>query len=437
MSFPTKTSLAISRRSLLHAPLAAGIGTLISSPFISRAARADVTNLRLYWWGSQDRARRTFAVAELYRQRVQDLTIIGEPTGEDYWPKLATQIVGRNMPDVFQLEPSTIADYSRRGACAPLDPYMGKQLEIDAFGKNIVDLCRVDGKVWGVGLGLNSFAMAYDLDVFTKAGITPPTEKTTWAEYADLAVALTKAVGKEGYWGAPYGARYFYAFDVWLQQHGKGVYGSDGHGVGFTVDEAKEWYSYWEELRKRGGCVSADVQALDQNLIESNALTLGKAATGFVYSNQLIGYQSLSKNKLALTTYPQRGGGAPSGHYYRPALIWSIGVTSKNKEAAAGFINFFVNDQQAGKILGVERGVPLSPAVREVILPLLNETEQATVKYVSMLADKVMPYPPPAPKGANEFDRSVMRPVTDQLAFGKLSIAEAAQRLVSDGNRVL
>jgi len=224
---------------------------------------------------------------------------------------------------------------------------------------------------------------------------------------------------------------------VWLHQRNKGVYGNDGHGVGFNVDEAKEWFSYWEELRKAGGCVSADVQALDQNLIESNALTLGKAATGLVYSNQLIGYQSLSKNKLALTTYPQMGGGAPSGHYLRPALIWSVGISSRNKEAAASFIDFFVNDLEAGKILGVERGVPLSPAVREAILPLLNETEQATVKYVNMLVDRAMPYPPPAPKGANEFDRTVMRPVTDELAFGKLSVADAAARLVNDGNRVL
>jgi multiple sugar transport system substrate-binding protein len=428
---------AISRRSMLRSVVLAGSGMVAARPWIGRALAGDITNLRVYWWGSQDRARRTMAVSDLYRQHVPDLAITGEPTGEDYWPKLATQIVGRNMPDVFQLEPSTIADYSRRGACTPLDPYLGKEIAIDAFGANVVDLCRVDGKVWGVGLGLNSFAMIYDQDVFAQAGITPPGEKTTWAQYADLAVALTKAVGKPGYWGAPYGARYFYGFDVWLQQRGKGVYGRDGHGVGFSADDAKEWYSYWEDLRGRGGCVAADVQALDTNIIETNALTLGKAATGLVYSNQLIGYQSLIKSKLALTTYPQMGGGAPSGHYYRPALIWSIGISSKHKEAAAGFINFFVNDLEAGKILGVERGVPLSPRVRAEILPLLNETERATVNYVNMLADKVMPYPPPAPKGANEFDRSVMRPVTDQLAFGKLTIAEASQRLVEDGNRVL
>ena len=428
---------SVSRRTLLKLSLAAGAGGLALSRGTGAARAADAVNLRMYWWGSQDRARRTLAVADLYQAQMPNVKIGGETTGADYFSKLATMMVGRNIPDVFQLEPSTIADYSRRGACAPLDEFMGKQLNIDAFGKNMVDLCRVDGKVWGVALGLNSFAMAYDKTMFDKAGVKPPDEKTTWAEYADTAVEVTKKLGQENYFGAPYGARYFYAFEVWLRQRGKGVYAADGNKVGFNADDAREWYTYWEDLRKRGGCVPADVQALDQNQIDSNALALGKSASGFVYSNQLVGYQLLTKNKLALTTYPQKGGGAPSGHYYRPALIWSVAATSKNKDTAAAFIDFFVNDAKAGEVLGVERGVPMSPKIRTAILPNLNETEQASVNYVNMLADKVIAYPPPAPKGANEFDRAVMRMVTDQLAFGRISIAEASQKLVDEGNRVL
>jgi multiple sugar transport system substrate-binding protein len=127
----------------------------------------------------------------------------------------------------------------------------------------------------------------------------------------------------------------------------------------------------------------------------------------------------------------------PSGHYYRPALIWGIGATSKNPEIAAAYINFFVNDPKAGEILGVERGVPMSQGIREAILPSLNEVEKATVKYVNLLADKVIPYPPPAPKGSTEFDHTAMRPTADQLAFGKLTVAQAAQRLYDEGNRIL
>ena len=75
--------------------------------------------------------------------------------------------------------------------------------------------------------------------------------------------------------------------------------------------------------------------------------------------------------------------------------------------------------------------------MNNAVWAMLNETEQASVNYVNMLADKVIAYPPPAPKGANEFDRAVMRMVTDQLAFGRISIAEASQKLVDEGNRIL
>jgi multiple sugar transport system substrate-binding protein len=46
-------------------------------------------------------------------------------------------------------------------------------------------------------------------------------------------------------------------------------------------------------------------------------------------------------------------------------------------------------------------------------------------------------YPAPVPLGAGEFDHRVMRPIADQLGFGKITIAEAAARLVSEGKRVI
>ncbi|AVA23477.1 sugar ABC transporter substrate-binding protein [Rhizobium sp. NXC24] len=403
----------------------------------SLPAFADTTQLRAMWWGSPDRGKRTVAVAELFHSKNPDISVVGESiSGDGYWAKLATGMASQTIADVFQLEPSTISDYSKRGACMPLDQFVPSTLNVDSFGKDVLKLTTVDGKLYGVGLGLNSFAMFYDEDVFKKAGLTPPGPTTTWAEYADLAVELTKAAGKRAYWGGPYGARYNYVLDAWLRQRGKSLYSEDG-GLGFGVDDAKEWYSYWEDLRQRGGTVSPDVQTLDQNTIESNCLAQGKSAIGMAYSNQLVGYQLVVKSKLAITMLPREEKDGPSGHYYRPALIWSVGSSSKNGEAAAKFINFFVNDLDAGKVLGVERGVPMSPAVRAAILPTLNPVEQQTVKYVELLKDQVGAYPAPAPLGSGEFDQNVMRPVADQLAFGKITVAEAAQKLVEEGKTKL
>jgi multiple sugar transport system substrate-binding protein len=424
----------LDRRTLLKSALALGGAAAINAPGMSWA-QGEAARLRCTWWGSPDRARRTTDVGKLFTERT-GIEIAGEPVGADYWAKIGTQMAGRNIADVFQLEPSSLADYAGRGAAKPMDEFVGKQLDISSFGEKMVDLCRANGKIYGVALGLNSFSLFYDQTVFEKAGIKPPTHETTWKEFADMAVELTKASGRPDYWGAPYGARYHYVFDVWLRQRGKRLYTEDAK-LGFTVDDAKEWFTYWEDLRKRNGCVPADVQTLDQNQIERNSLALGKSAMGLTYSNQLIGYQLLTKNKLGITMVPSSGPGTKSGHYYRPALIWSIGSTTKNPDKAAAFISFFVNDVEAGKILGVERGVPMSPKVREAILPSLNDVERATVDYVNLLADKVSDYPPPVPIGAVEFDNNVMRKVADQVAFGQMSIADAAQRILEDGNAVL
>jgi len=133
------------------------------------------------WWGPPDRGKRTVAVAELFHSKNPDLSVIGESiSGDGYWTKLATGMASQNIADFFQLEPSTISDYSKRGACMPLDQFVPSTLNIDNFGKDVLKLTTVDNKLYGVGLGLNSFAMFYDEDMFKKTGLTPPGPTTTW-----------------------------------------------------------------------------------------------------------------------------------------------------------------------------------------------------------------------------------------------------------------
>jgi multiple sugar transport system substrate-binding protein len=41
---------------------------------------------------------------------------------------------------------------------------------------------------------------------------------------------------------------------------------------------------------------------------------------------------------------------------------------------------------------------------------------------MSSFMDQMVDYRPPAPLGSTEFDHKVMRPIADQLAFGKVTI---------------
>lgn len=168
-------SAAIGRRSVLAGAL--GVAGAAALP---AALRAESVRLRVVWWGNDDRTRRTLEVLKLYQAKAQGAELVGEVSNAEYFPKLATQLVGRSAPDIFQLEPGSFADFVQRGATLPLDDLMPQPIDTAGVGRDLLDLCALDGKVWGIPHGLNSFALMYDTAVFQAAGIAPPDEKTSW-----------------------------------------------------------------------------------------------------------------------------------------------------------------------------------------------------------------------------------------------------------------
>ncbi|MDP9629354.1 UNVERIFIED_ORG: multiple sugar transport system substrate-binding protein [Ensifer adhaerens] len=425
----------INRRELLRNGLLLG-GAAAFSQLPLRTAFADSATMRLYWWGTPARAERTLGVARLFEAANPDVKINGEVGGNDYWSKLTTMLVGGNAPDIFQLEPGRFADYARRNTTLPLNDFLGKSIRTDKLAPGVLELGTVDGKVAGMPLSLNAFALFYDTEAFKQAGLNPPGAATTWDEFAKLCVELTKAIDRKNVWAVGNASRYTYAFDAFLNQRGKRLYDEDGK-IGFDVNDAKDWYGYWESLAKNGGCVSAEVQSMDQIQVDSNPLATGKAAMAIAFSNQLLGYQSAVKNPLGITTLPVTDPSGPSGLFYRPGLHFGIASTCENPELAARFIDFFVNDMAAGKVLGVERGVPVNTDVKGAVVPLIDDVSKRTVDYISSIAGRVGAYPPPVPVGASEFDTRAFRPLADKVAFGQVTPAEAADQLVAEGGRIL
>lgn len=424
----------LNRRAFLRSAAVLGAGSAFATLPAFRAAAEET--MRLYWWGTPNRAERTLGVARLFEAAHAGLKINGEVGGNDYWAKLTTMISGGNAPDIFQLEPSRFADYSRRDTALALNDYLGKTIRTDKLAPGVLELGTVDGKVTGMPMSLNAFAMFYDTEAFKAAGITPPSEKTTWDEFAKMCIDLTKAMGKKNVWAVANCARYSYALQAFVEQRGKKLYSAEG-GIGFDLADATDWYGYWDSLTKAGGCVSAEVQAQDKLLVDSNPLTTGHSVITIAFSNQLPAYQAVAKSPLAITSLPVAAPDGPSGLFYRPGLHWSIASTAKNPERAAQFIDFFINDLEAGKLLGVERGVPVNVDVKQAVVPLIDATPKLTVDYISSIEGRVGAYPPPVPLGASEFDERALRPIADKLAFGQLTPAEAGEELVAAAAKIL
>ena len=166
--------------------------------------------------------------------------------------------------------------------------------------------------------------------------------------------------------------------DPVVVQRGKALYTADGK-LGWDADDLIAWFKLWSDLRAAKVCVGPDDQALDATAaIDTTMITLGKAATTFANSNQLVAFQAINKDKITIANFPRIATDAPGGHYRKPSMFFSIGGTSAQKEAAAKFLSFFVNDQDASKVLGVERGIPCSKAVREATMMSLPSNCQST-----------------------------------------------------------
>ena len=424
MNYPTNC------RTLLAATVA-----LVSLGGRIRAA-AEEKRLRIYWWGSKDRAERTFKVNDLYTAAHPGVTLSGETLGwGDYWARLATQAAGRNAPDIIQMDYRYIFEYARRGALLPLDEYVPKVLAIDDFGKDAIDSGRVDGKIYGVSLGLNSTALLYSKTAYDAAGLKPPTHETTWAQFAALSAQLSKANANKGYWGSMDGGGVEPALEVWVRQRGKALYTQDGK-LGFDEKDATEWFAYWDDMRQRGACVPPDVQALDHASNETAMLSQGKAATAFEHSNLLVAYQALNKHTLSMTMYPQGEAGSKPGPYLKPSQMLSVYALTKMPEEAVQVVDFFVEDPRAARVLSTERGVPASTGMRALIAPELNELDRQSVDFVSLISGRVGPLPPPPPNGAGEIQQ-MLRRVNEEVGFRKLTTMAAGKQFISEASSIL
>jgi multiple sugar transport system substrate-binding protein len=413
--------------SALVAAMTAGI-----SPVLAQSTR-----LRQLFWGGQARADRTNGVNALYTASTGNDVESSFQGWGDYWPKLATETAGGNAPDIVQMDYRFIVEYASRNAIAPLDEFLGGALNLDDFDADQLEGGKVNGQLYGVSLGANSVAQLVNLTAFEEAGIEPPNRDTTYDDIRAMGEAFKAANIRGGIKVIADGSGSEPMLDNWLRQKGVALYTADGK-LGFGEAEAIEWFTMWSQMRADGICVDAETQALDTNgPLENTMVVLGKAAMMPSNSNQLVAFQTLVQDDLTISSYPRIAPGVGGGHYRKPSMFFSVGGSSANKEAAAAYLSFFVNDPEAGKVLGVERGIPCVGAVRDVVAPTLGEKDQVALEFVANLGDLLGPLPPPPPAAAGEIDVSLLRVLSQEVAFGARSAEDAGSFFVTEAAAIL
>jgi hypothetical protein len=156
-------------------------------------------DLRMAWWGSQDRHDRTIKAIELYESLHPNVKIEYEYYSfDDYFTKLKTLVASDQVWDIFQLG-GNFPMYMDK--IYPLDDYIASGVvDVSGIGDaNLKTTQDTEGHQLGISNGLNSYGIAYDPDMFAEAGVAEPTDTWTWDDYANAANTIhdkSKSIGK-------------------------------------------------------------------------------------------------------------------------------------------------------------------------------------------------------------------------------------------------
>lgn len=391
--------------------------------------------MRVTWWGSQTRHDVTQEAIKLFEERNPHIKIEAEFSAWDgYWERLAAQIAGNNLSDVFQQDYQYLQQYADNDVMFDLTPYMGSGIDTTYIDENTIKGGEIDGKVYAISLGLNSQTVVWDPELFEQAGVDPPPERWTWEEYTEKCIELHEKLGIYG--DEHFASSYYHGLNLWLRQHGYSVYAEDGSGLGYDNDELfADYFMMDYELTQAGVVAPPDIRDEITNVENQLIVTQRAAMLGALGgSNQLAALDNASGRNLKLASLPYLEG-EKSGQFLKPSQFFSVYSGTSIPDEAVAFIDFITNDIDANMILKGERGVPISSQIREELAPTLDATQQEIFRYIDEVSTFAHPIGKPEPPAHAELDQ-ILKNIRFEIVSGAITPMEGAEKFRSEAERV-
>jgi oligogalacturonide transport system substrate-binding protein len=401
--------------------LAAGCGTT------QTANQTKQVNLRFLWWGGDARHKATLDAINKYQQLHPNVKIEAEYGGYDgYFQKLTTQFAGGTAPDIMQIDPPWLYDFSKQGE------FFVDLNKVDLIDKSIFDKKFLDeqgsweGKLQGLPTGVIAEELfIFNQDFFAKHNIDPNTQ-WTWDKLIEVGERVHKENGND-YLLHTVTDHIQALLTAYMEQKTGGTLVNDDFTIGFDEKLATEAFGYLNSLLDKGVLRPLAETTAGAAVDESLKWQGGQSGMMMDASSTIPKIEGNSKFKVGVATIPIAPGAKNTGIEIRPAQLLSINAKSKNVEEAAKFVNWFFTDKDAIATLKDTRGVPSTTVAMKqlseskLISPLVTKATEENTKLAGL---KVSPV---------SFDSQLLKIFTDlvdQVAYKKLTPEQAGQQLV-------
>ncbi|MCO1337292.1 ABC transporter substrate-binding protein [Kocuria polaris] len=384
----------------------------------------DVT-LRFTWWGSDARAQITEKIIAAFEAENPGIDVVPEyGDWNGYWDKLATQTAANDAPDIIQMDAQYLREYADRGALLDLSG-----VETSLIEDSVLDNGRTEEGLFGITTGINTPIILANPDVFAEAGVEMPDDTTwTWDDFSSIAQEISESDGVYGS-GAPAEPL---NIQVWLRQQGKNLTTEDGQ-LGMNAADVEAYLQHLLDLTENGAYPQASLIAEDQTAaVDQSLVGTGSAAMGTYWSNQLSAIGTASGADVVPLRYPsQTGDASDAGLWYKASMMLSVAAGSDHPEEAQAFVDYFVNNVDAGLIGMTERGLPSNTEVREAVTEKLEGLDQASAEFVEAVEPELGEVEPVPPVGFSEL-QDILGRYELEVYFGRQSPADAAESMVAE-----
>ena len=389
----------------------------------STEAPADDAEIRVVWWGGDARHEITLEAIDLFEEAFPNITVNPEYMGNDsYWDKLATQVAGGTAPDVIQFG-NNYPDYVAKDALLELESYADNLLDFSNFDKDVIELGSMNGHLYGICLGTNTLTVVYNKAMIEAAGAPLPNQSMSWDELREYLVTIAPML-PEGVFPMADNSSNNNAYLTYYMRQNQTPIHRNGEAL-MTPEALTKWIEMWEGYRADKLIPDAETAfSFAESAPDSSSLVAGRSAIAMIWSNLVPTYQAAMQDELDLIQLPSA---ANLGAWVQPSQFMCVNKKSANPEVAVSFINFFVNNPDAGVILGNDRGISSSSVVREALQAIASPIDQKVYNFYAVVTPNTFPMDAKLPND-QEFINTY-RLIMQGVAYGQSTPAEGGQQV--------
>lgn len=235
------------------------------------------------------RARLESTVLESYLDVHPGLRVVQwHPSADplEYRRRLREAVVSAKPPGALRLDLSDLPALAGPGILLDLAPYLSRVgVTLEEYDSTVRGAFQRGRAVYALPAGYSPLVLAYNQDLFERAGLPAPTDEWTWDDFLGAAQQLTRDTDGDGavdQWGAQADRRVT-TWLAWVWTGGGDVLCADGTRATGCLDApptvaALAWYAGWA-MRDPTGRLLRRAADLDRFLDGKVAMvTLGHAA---------------------------------------------------------------------------------------------------------------------------------------------------------------